>query len=176
MNHLAVRQGSAAPRGRRPSVPVQPLREERDSRRKEYKPWKAYFYVAVITLCFLGMCIIAVMMMPQMAGYFWKDFGNFAFVNGELLRYDAKTVASYRHYKDYLNQDVIYPGVFIDGVHVGGMTIEEARTAMTTQGSEHANVFSVNVAIGDKTWVVDTSNVPSTRDLGNVLQQVMTQN
>ena len=171
MSHLAVRQRNTAPQGRRAAPSAPPVRESRDSRRKEYKPWKAYFYVAVITLCFLGMCIITVMMMPQMAGYFWKDFGNFAFVNGELLRYDARTVASYKHYREYLNQDVIFPGVFIDGVHVGGMTIEEARTAMTTQGSEHANVFSVNVSIGDKTWVVDTSNVPSTRDLGNVLQQ-----
>lgn len=171
MSHLAVRQRNTAPQGRRAAPSAPPVREGRDSHRKEYKPWKAYFYVAVITLCFLGMCIITVMMMPQMAGYFWKDFGNFAFVNGELLRYDARTVASYKHYREYLNQDVIFPGVFIDGVHVGGMTIEEARTAMTTQGSEHANVFSVNVSIGDKTWVVDTSNVPSTRDLGNVLQQ-----
>lgn len=171
ISHLAVRQRTVpAEQSRRAAAPQQ-IRGAGNSRRKEEKPWKAYFYVAVITLCFLGMCIITVMMMPQMAGYFWKDFGNYAFVNGELLRYDAKTVASYKHYKDYLNQDVIFPGVFIDGVHVGGMTIEEARTAMTTQGSEHANVFSVNVAIGDKTWVVDTSNVPSTRDLGNVLQQ-----
>ena len=173
MNHLAVTQRNGYPQGRRPMGNPPPGRQPAGGRqgRKEEKPWKAYLYVAIITLCFLGMCLIAVMMMPQMAGYFWKDFGNYAFVNGELLRYDAKTVASYKHYRDYLSQDVIFPGVFIDGVHVGGMTIEEARASLTSADSEHANYFSVTVSIGDKTWLVDTGNVPASRDLGNVLQQ-----
>ena len=152
--------------------PVRPPRKRKGGAgRKEDKPWKAYLYVGIITVCFVCMCVMAVMMMPQMAGYFWKDFGNYAFVNGELLRYDARTVNSYKHYRDYLAQDVIYPGVFIDGVHVGGMTIAQAREALTNVGSDHAGSFSVTVAIGDKTWTVDSSNVPAARNLGNVLEQ-----
>ena len=151
--------------------PHPPQRKQGGSKRREDKPWKAYLYVGIITVCFVCMCIMAVMMMPQMAGYFWKDFGNYAFVNGELLRYDAQNVNTYKHYRDYLAQDVIYPGVFIDGVHVGGMTIAQAREALSNTGSDHAGSFSVTVSIGDKTWTVDSSNVPAARNLGNVLEQ-----
>jgi hypothetical protein len=68
--------------------------------------------------------------MPQVAGYFWRDFDNFAFINGELLRYDPEIVTTYKQYRSYMDRDVIYPGIFIDGIHVGDMTIDEARKAL----------------------------------------------
>lgn len=159
--------GSAHHTQRRPARQGGKGREDRSLR----GGWKAYLYVAVITLSLLGVLVLGVMMMPQMAGYFWKDFGNYAFINGELLRYDAKTVAAYKQYRAYMDRDVIYPGIFVDGVHVGDMTIDEARAALTANGSQVADAFSVTVAIGDKTWTVDGSNVPATRDLGNVLER-----
>jgi len=61
--------------------------------------------------------------------------------------------------------------VLIDGIHVGDMTVEEARAALTSTGADLPNAFSVTVAIGDKTWTVDPSNVPAARDLGNVLEK-----
>ena len=140
-------------------------------RGRENRPWKSLFYVFWIALCFLGMCVLGVMMMPQMAGYFWKDFGNYAFINGELLRYDRRAAASYRQYKSYMAENVIYPGVFVDGISVGGMTVEEARGALSQTTGETAGQFSVTVAIGDKTWKFDSSNVPSARNLGNVLEK-----
>lgn len=133
--------------------------------------WRAYLYVAVITISLLGMAVLAVMMMPQMAGYFWKDLGNYAFINGELLRYDATAVAAYKQYRAYMTRDVIYPGIFVDGIHVGDMTLEEAREVLTANGSGMPDAFSVTVAIGNKTWTVDSSNVPAVRDLGNVLER-----
>ncbi len=133
--------------------------------------WRAYFYVALITFSLLGMAVMTVMMMPQMAGYFWKDLGNYAFINGELLRYDAATVAAYKQYRAYMTREVIYPGIFVDGLHVGDMTVEEAREVLTANGSNVPDAFSVTVAIGNKTWNVDGSNVPAVRDLGNVLER-----
>ena len=141
------------------------------SRDRQPRGWQAYLYVGVITLSLLGMCVLGVMMMPQMAGYFWKDFGNYAFINGELLRYDQGVMDAYKQYRGYMSREVIYPGIFVDGVHVGDMTIEQAREALTAVGSDAPAAFSVNVAIGDKTWTVDSSNVPATRDLGNVLER-----
>ena len=67
--------------------------------------------VAVTALSVLGILVLAVVMMPQMAGYFWRDFGNYAFINGELLRYDPEVVAAYKQYRDYMDRDVIYPGI-----------------------------------------------------------------
>lgn len=138
---------------------------------KEPRNWKAYFYVAVIAASALCVCVLGVMMMPQMAGYFWRDFGNYAFINGELLRYDQSVADSYKQYRNYMERDVIYPGIFVDGVHVGDMSIEEARAALTGAGSDAPGAFSVNVTIGNKIWTVDASNVPAERNLGNVLER-----
>ena len=61
--------------------------------------------------------------------------------------------------------------MFVDGISVGGMTVEEAREALSQTTGETAGQFSVTVAIGDKTWKFDSSNVPSARNLGNVLEK-----
>ena len=164
---LAVR--TAAPRRPQPQPPKG--REPQRQRDGQKGGWKAYLYVAVITLSLLGMVVLGIVMMPQLFGYFWKDFGNYAFVNGELLSYDAPNVAVYKQYRSYMNRDVIYPGVFVDGVHVGDMTIEEAQQALSGETTDLSAAFSVTVAIGDKTWTLDPSNVPVQRDLGNVLQK-----
>lgn len=131
----------------------------------------AYGYVAVICLSLAGMLVLGVMMMPQLAGYFWRDFPNFAFINGELLRYDERVVTTYKQYRAYMDRDVIYPGIFVDGIHVGDMTLEEARKLLTSSEGEAPTGFSVDVVIGNKTWTVDSSNVPAQRDLGNVLER-----
>lgn len=130
-----------------------------------------YWYVGLITLCLAALAFVVVMMMPQMAGYFWRDVGNYAFVNGEILRFDKQIASNYRQSREYLQQQVIYPGVFVDGIHVGGMTVEEAQAVLVGPQSAQENLFSVGVAIGNKTWTFDNSNVPATRDVGNVLQQ-----
>ena len=82
-------------------------------------------------------------------------------------------VVTYKQYRDYMDRDVIYPGIFVDGIHVGDMTVEEARQLLTANGSDVPDAFSVTVAIGNKTWTVDSSNVPAQRDLGNVLSAPM---
>lgn len=130
-----------------------------------------YWYAGVITVCVAALAFIAVMMMPQVVGYFWKDVGNYAFINGEVLRYDRQIAQNYKQSRDYLQQDVIYPGVFVDGHHVGGMTIQQAQAALAGADVTPQNLFSVNVTIGNKTWTFDGSNVPASRDLGNVLHQ-----
>ncbi len=136
--------------------------------------WSPYAYVIVIAVCFVLMSIIAVMMMPQMAGYFWKDFPNYAFVNGEIIRFDEETNARYEQYRSYMNRDVIYPGVLVDGISVGDMTIEEARAALSATSpalQSSTTPYSVTVSIGDKNWQIDQTNVPAARNLGNVLER-----
>ena len=49
--------------------------------------WRAYGYVLAICLSLAGIFVLGIMMIPQLAGFFWRDFDNFAFINGELLRY-----------------------------------------------------------------------------------------
>ncbi|MBP3646425.1 MAG: VanW family protein [Clostridia bacterium] len=150
---------------------TQPSKQPQKRRSRRRGGWKSYACVLVIALSLSGILVLGVMMMPQLGGFFWKDFPNFAFINGELMMYDAQTVAAYKQYRAYMDRDVIYPGVFVDGIHVGDMTMDEARAALTAAGADLPNPFSVTVSIGDKTWTIDPSNVPATRDLGNVLEK-----
>jgi vancomycin resistance protein YoaR len=125
-------------------------------------------YCTVIALCLFAVAAVAVLMMPQVAGYFWKDLDNCAFINGELLRYNSETVLTYNQYKEYLARDVIYPGVFVDGVYVGGMTPEEAITALGDENAASAS-FSITISIGDKVWTLDNTNVSAHRDVTSAL-------
>lgn len=163
-------QAAPAKRVSAPQRRSQPRRMPEGGSRRQ-RGWKAYVYVALICISLAGMLVLGVLMMPQLTGYFWRDFPNIAFINGELLRYDADNVATYKQYRAYMDRDVIYPGVFIDGIHVGDMTVEEARAALSSAGGDLPGAFSVTVAIGNKTWTVDPSNVPAARDLGNVLEK-----
>ncbi len=130
-----------------------------------------YLWVGVIVVCTFLLSVIAVMMMPQVMGYFWRDLDNYAFINGELLRYDRETAATYKQYKEYMRQDLIYPGIFVDGEHVGGMTLAEAREALSQGKTNTGATFSVTIAVGNKTWTLDNTSIPATRDLGNVLDR-----
>ncbi len=166
-----------APKAKRVKAP-KPSRPERfeksPARDQNFVPpsqGKLYLFAGVIAACVLILSVIAVMMMPQIAGYFWKDLDNYAFINGELLRYDPKIAATYRQYREYMRKDVIYPGVFVDGTHVGDMTLEEARQALSGATADDANMYSVTVAIGNQTWPINGSNVPAVRSMGNVLER-----
>lgn len=128
-------------------------------------------YASVIAICVAMLASICVMMMPQMVGYFWKDLGNYAFINGEVLRYDKTLVDNYKQYREYLRQDMIYQGVFVDGVHVGGMSVAEAEKKLSESENTTVNSFSITVNIGNKSWKIDNSNVPATRNLDIVLAQ-----
>ena len=155
-----------APNGTNAGVAARPRAEEPPARAKG----KPVLYASVIALCMGLLAVICVMMMPQLAGYFWKDFGNFAFVNGELLNYDRKLVNNYKQYREVLRQEIIYQGVFVDGVHVGGLTVEQAKQTLGGDASAAANAFSLTVAIGNKTWTLDNTSIPATRNLDTVLK------
>lgn len=128
-------------------------------------------YASVTTVCMLLLAFICVMMMPQLAGYFWKDFDNYAFIDGELLVYQRDLAANYKLYRDYMKQDVIFDGVFVDGVHLGGMTVKEAEAALAADTSRTSGTFSLAINIGNKSWLIDSSTIPSTRVVENVVMQ-----
>jgi vancomycin resistance protein YoaR len=125
-------------------------------------------YITAIVLCVLVIAGVGVLMMPQVAGYFWADLDNYAFINGELLRFDGDIVLNFMQYKSYLAQNVIYPGVFVDGQHIGGMTPAEAREALGNENFASAS-FSLTISIGDKIWTLNNQNVSAHRDINGAL-------
>ena len=170
LNRLTVDQPRAqsVPVGHNPfaqkRIPPDPLKTQK----KKKHVVLMSVYITVIVLCFFLVGAISVMMMPQVAGYFWTNMDNYAFINGELLRYDQTAVLSYRQYRDYLQRDVIYAGVFVDGIHVGGLTPDEARTEIG--GEDSASLaFSLTINIGDKAWALNNENVSAHRDINGAL-------
>lgn len=143
---------------------------EKRKKKKNAPRWKAFLYAGITFLNIMAILFVVIMMMPQLAGYFWVDFDNYAFINGELLCYSKETSDTYKQLRTYMSSNVIYPGVFVDGVHVGGMSIAEAETVLS-RDTTATTPFSVTVAIGDHTWTFDNSNIASARDLGNVLNR-----
>ncbi|NMD38278.1 MAG: hypothetical protein GYA87_06305 [Christensenellaceae bacterium] len=145
---------------------------EPKDRRKKSK-FKPILYGSIIAFCTIVIAILAFFMMPQLANILWKDFDNYAFVSGQIIKYDAKNISEFKRYKSYMDRDTIFPGVYIDGVHVGDMTRDQAEQMLIRGDDGISKTFSVTVSIGDKTWVIDSKNVEVTRNLGNVIDKAM---
>ena len=123
----------------------------------------------MIVVCTLVIVSLGLLVSPQLLGTFWTGMPNYAFANGRIITWDNGRQSQYRQYRTYLERDTIFPGVYIDGIHVGDMTIDEARAALATSAQQTASPFSVTVNIGNKSWLIDNQRVPITRNVDQVL-------
>ena len=70
-----------------------------------------------------------------------------------------------------LSQDTFYHGVHVDGVHLGGMTRDQARQALTQNAAYSDQQFSLPVTIDGKTWTITQRELPLTRNIDAVLDE-----
>ena len=70
-----------------------------------------------------------------------------------------------------ISQDVIYGPVYIDDVLLTGMTMDEARQALTGHKEETAKAFEVTIAAGDSQWHISSEDVPMTWNTEALLQK-----
>ncbi len=165
------------------NTPEAPQPKAYEPRYKEYKnPFegkekrkkgkgKPILYGIIIMFCTIVTAVLAIFMMPQVGNILWKDFDNYAFVSGRLIKHEPQNIAEFNRYKSYMDRDTIFPGVYIDGVHVGDMSREQAQQMLLNGDDGVSKTFSVTVSIGNKTWVIDSKNVEVTRNLGNVIDK-----
>ena len=125
----------------------------------------------IIFVCCVLLASLVILMSPQLLEVYWQDMPNIGFVSGNVMIYDDETIGEYRQMRSYMAEDTIFPGVYVDGVHVGGMTLEEARQAVSQQNAQASGNFSVTVSIGNMTWTIDSSRVPLERNVERVLAQ-----
>lgn len=128
-------------------------------------------WAAVIFLCLLCIGAIGMFLAPQLMGIQYATMPNCAFVNGSVITLDQTRYDNYKTYRSYMNSDVIYPGVYVDGVSVGGMTIDQAKAAIGQVGASGGGDFAITVNIGNKSWSIDSGKVPMTRNVDEVLGQ-----
>ncbi len=140
-------------------------------RRKNAHP---FLCATVIMLCTLGLAGIGIFMAPQLFGIHWKDMPNYAFVNGQLLKWDTSRVEEYKNRRSFMARDTIFPGVYIDNVHVGNMTVDQARAALGSGQAQGDGGFSLTVRIGNRNLAINSQSVPLTRNVDQVLEKAYT--
>jgi len=125
----------------------------------------------IIFVCCVLLASLVILMSPQLLGVYWQDMPNIGFVSGDIMIYDPEITASYRQMRQYMAEDTIFPGVYVDGIHVGGMTVEEARQELDKQATQTMGGFTVTVNVGNKSWTIDSTQVPLKRNTERILAQ-----
>lgn len=143
---------------------------QRRGGKKKKKKHRA-LYVTVILLCVMAMTALALFVAPQVLGVTWSGLPNYAFMNGSIISLNLKAYNDYKAYRQYMAEGTIFPGVYVDGIHVGGMTMARAKETLEAAHTDTAGLFSVTVNIGNKSWVIDSSRVPLTRNYDQILAQ-----
>ena len=140
-------------------------------RKKKRKNKHTALWLMVAFICLMATGVLLLFAGPQLLGVAYDDMPNFAFVNGSLVRYDKATADAYESYRQYMDTDRIFPGVYIDGIHVGGMTREEAAEAVSQVQGGAGSAFQILVTVGEYTWSVDSNTVPLYRNIDEVIAQ-----
>ncbi len=125
----------------------------------------------VAVVCLILIITLVLVMAPQVLGVRYKTLPNLAFASGGMIQLDEGKLAEYRTVQKDDDDDRIYPGVYIDGVDVGGLTMEEARAQLNQVEAAGGGGFTIHVVVDDKTWTLDSSQVPLQRNLDDVLMQ-----
>ena len=68
-------------------------------------------------------------------------------------------------------QTTFFPGVVVDGIDLGGMTMQEASALFSSRQQQATSDFSLVVASGDKRWRITSDEVPMTFDVQDVLER-----
>lgn len=143
-------------------------------KRKRRDPHRG-LWAMVIFLCLLCIGAIGLFLAPQLMGVQFATMPNCAFVNGSIITLDQERYENYKAYRSYMSSDTIYPGVYVDGVSVGGMTVEQARNAISQVNASGGGDFAITVNIGNRSWSIDSGKVPMTRNVDEVLGQAYAQ-
>ncbi len=137
-------------------------------RRKNTHP---ILYATIIMVSSLVLAGLGLLMAPQLMGIFWKDIPNYGFMNGRLMAFDASRMNDYKNKRNFMMRDTIFPGVYVDNVHVGNMTVDQAREALSAGQTQADGGFSLTVNIGNRRFPINSELVPLARNVDQVLEQ-----
>ena len=142
-------------------------------RRKRLKHRGAWIAWSVFSL--MGILLCAWLLIPQVTGTRYRFLPTAAFANGNLIRYDPRTYADFRGCAGEIFTDRIYPGVYVDGLHVGGMTREEAEAAVTAGADMSGQDFDIIITVGNQSWHVTPERVPVSRNVAGKVAEAWAQ-
>ena len=129
----------------------------------------------IIFVCLLCIASLFFIAAPQLLGVQFAVLPNYAFVNGNIIALDQAAYEQYRLYRDYLDNDGILPGVYIDGMDMANKTPQEAHHAVAQVGATNGVDFQIMISIGNRQWSIDSTRVPMSRDANDIIMQAYAQ-
>ncbi len=161
--------------------PVSPLfddfdrfNNQRDSARGPRKEEPKHYnggWIAVIVCCLIILAGLGVMMVPQLTGVRYRFLPNIGFMNGSLIVLDSEKEKNHTDCMDEIYTERIYQGIYIDNVHVGGMTRDEAIRAVRAVNDEVDAKFDLVVSVGNESWHVNNERVPVYRNIEETVEK-----
>ena len=113
-------------------------------------------------------------MVPQLTGVRYRFLPNIGFMNGSMIVLDQDKEQIHDQCRGEIYTDRIYQGIYIDNIHVGGMTRDEAiRTLDEANGKVDAK-FDLVVAVGNESWHVNSERVPIFRNIPETVEKAWT--
>ena len=147
-------------------TPVKNTRPKYKRKEKHRGAW-----AAVIVFCLLLLAGMAIAIVPQMTGVRYKFLPNLAFVNGNLIIQDGGREDFFDECRKEVYTGKIYPGVYIDDEHVGGLTKEEAIRKISSLHNDAAGAFDITVSVGNESWHVNSERVPVSRNTEEIVEK-----
>ena len=121
-------------------------------------------WAATAVICLLLLAAIGVAVVPQLTGIRYRFLPNLAFVNGNLISLDSQRTETFEQCRQEIFTDLIYQGTYIDNIHVGGMTREQAVRVITDANQDTDTSFDITVSVGNESWHVNSERVPISRN------------
>ena len=75
------------------------------------------------------------------------------------------------HLDCFLPYEVFYPGIRVEGLDLEGMTLSEAKQAISAKLEEESNQYGLVLRYGDKVWEYDDADLYGKFNLEEVLQE-----
>lgn len=151
--------------------PEAPARTRRNTFEKRRKRSNGLLWFCVAMICLLISGALVVFVAPQLLNLELGELSNFAFVNGSVIIRDQGQIDRLASARAALETDCIHQGVYIDGVHVGGMTRQEAIDAINAVPSSSGGEFEIIVSVDGTNWSINSADVPLYRNTAEVVQQ-----
>lgn len=137
------------------------------------RPKHTGWWTAVTVLCLLMLTAMVLLVLPQMTGVRYKLIPNVAFVNGNIIQLDDERTGRFEDDRKAMYTGRIYSNIRIDGVDVGGMTREEALSALNDVHETPQGVFDISVTVGNKVWHITSDTVPVIRNTEETVNQAL---
>ena len=78
---------------------------------------------------------------------------------------------AFRRGVEALSGTTFLEGVHVDGIHVGGLTMEEARAAVQRTNESIDQQYALSITVDGKTWRITQNELPLQRNTEAVLQE-----